>query len=299
MNASNMLSRQGHRLLQVGVALFLFSSLEGFVIPYVPVPRLGLSVHTLSALQGVILLTLGLVWPRLNLGATTSRIAFWFLIYSTFATLVPYVLAAIWGAGNSIIPLAAGTAHGSAFQEAIISIVLYSAAPPILISLALILWGLHIGVGIRPEHIRGDAASTPRPHTAVLSAARVVNPLVLSLAGTRLLPLYGVIEHHGRRSGKAYRTPVVVRPTSDGFIVPMPWGESTDWYRNVRAAGECVIRWKGRDYPLVQPELIDDPAAVRASFGAFERAMMTRLGIDHCLRLRHRNDTAPLSIETI
>jgi deazaflavin-dependent oxidoreductase (nitroreductase family) len=148
--------------------------------------------------------------------------------------------------------------------------------------------GYFIGAGIRPEHIRGDGAATPRAHAAVRSAARVVNPLVLSLAGTRLLPLYGVLEHRGRRSGKAYRTPVVVRPTSDGFIVPMPWGESTDWYRNVRAAGECVIRWKGRGYRMVQPELIDEEAAARASFSAFERTMMTRLGIEHWLRLRHR-----------
>ncbi len=144
MKTSTVLSRQGHRLLQVGVALFLFSSLEGFAIPYLAVPRLGLSVHTLSALQGVILLTLGLLWPRLNLGATTSRIACWFLIYSTFATLVPYVLASVWGAGNSIMPLAAGAARGSAFQETVITAVLYSAAPTILISLALILWGLRI-----------------------------------------------------------------------------------------------------------------------------------------------------------
>ena len=127
---------------------------------------------------------------------------------------------------------------------------------------------------------------TPR---AFRTVARVVNPLVLILAGTRWLPLYGVIEHRGRRSGKVYRTPVVVRPTGDGFIVPMPWGEGTDWYRNVRAAGECVIRWKGRDYPLVQPEVIDDAAAAGASFGAFERAVMARLGIAHYLRLRHRN----------
>ena len=82
---------------------------------------------------------------------------------------------------------------------------------------------------------------------------------------------------------------MVVRPTGDGFIVPMPWGESTDWYRNVRAAGECVIRWKGRAYPVGQPELIDDPAAVRASFGAFARAAMTRFGIRQCVRLRKRN----------
>jgi deazaflavin-dependent oxidoreductase (nitroreductase family) len=97
-----------------------------------------------------------------------------------------------------------------------------------------------------------------------------------------------VIEHRGRRSGKVYRTPVVVRPTGDGFIVPMPWGEGTDWYRNVRAAGECVIHWKGRDYPLVQPELVDDPTAARASFNSIERAVITRLGINHYLHLRLR-----------
>src|SRR5919197_4618359 len=133
-----------------------------------------------------------------------------------------------------------------------------------------------------------STASTRRAGVASLGASRLFNPLVLLLAGTRLLPLYGVIEHRGRHSGKAYRTPVVVRPTGDGFMVPMPWGERTDWYRNVRAAGECVIRWKGREYPVVQPEVIDAAAAATA-FGAFERVFISRLGIEHCLRLGHRS----------
>lgn len=131
-------------MLQLGVALFVFSSLEGFVIPALPVPRLGLSVHTLSALQGVMLLGLGLLWPRLSLSIPMSGIAFWAYVYSSFATLIPYILAAVWGAGNSTIPLAAGSAHGSDFQEAIIQVVLYSAAPTVLVSLGLILWGLRI-----------------------------------------------------------------------------------------------------------------------------------------------------------
>jgi deazaflavin-dependent oxidoreductase (nitroreductase family) len=133
--------------------------------------------------------------------------------------------------------------------------------------------------------------STGRPRSAALSATRLLNPLTLLLAGTRFLPLYGIITHRGRRSGKAFHTPVVVRPTIDGFIVPMPWGERTDWYRNVRAAGQCVIRWKDRNYPLVQPEVIDAVAA-RAIFGAFEQAVMARLGIEYCLRLRHRTSKA-------
>jgi deazaflavin-dependent oxidoreductase (nitroreductase family) len=134
-----------------------------------------------------------------------------------------------------------------------------------------------------------NTASHPRSPGAVRVATRLFNPLVLLFAGTRFLPLYGVIEHRGRRSGKVFHTPVVVRPTSDGFIVPMPWGERTDWYRNVRAAGECVIRWKGRDFVLEQPEVLDAAAVAVPGFSGFERAAMTRLGIDHALRLRHRS----------
>ena len=72
----------------------------------------------------------GLVWPRLNLGAATSRIAFWLLVYS--------------GAGNETMRLAAADAHGSAFQKTAIRVVAYSSAPTGLISFALILWGLRI-----------------------------------------------------------------------------------------------------------------------------------------------------------
>jgi hydroxylaminobenzene mutase len=144
MNSSNVLSRQGHRLLQIGIVFFLFTSFEGFFVPHFTTPNLGRSVHTLSAFSGVLLLTLGLLWPRLNLGATSSRIAFWFLIYSDLATVAAFLMAAVWGAGNSIMPLAAGNAHGSAFQETAIAVVAYSAAPTGILSFALILWGLRI-----------------------------------------------------------------------------------------------------------------------------------------------------------
>jgi deazaflavin-dependent oxidoreductase (nitroreductase family) len=134
-----------------------------------------------------------------------------------------------------------------------------------------------------------QTASTQRGATGGFRlVTRLFNPISMLLAGTRLLPLYGVLEHKGRRSGKLFRTPVVVRRTSDGFMVPMPWGEGTDWYRNVRAAGECVIRWKGRNYPVAQPEAMDT-AAASASFNSFELAAMTRLGIKRCLRLRERS----------
>ena len=94
-----------------------------------------------------------------------------------------------------------------------------------------------------------------------------------------------MLEHRGRRSGKLFRTPVVVRPTPDGFVVPMPWGEGTDWCRNVRAAGGCRIRWKDRVYVLTEP-LVVDAAATGATFGEFQRSMMRRLRIRQVMRLK-------------
>src|SRR6266542_4080259 len=116
MSSSNLLIRQGYRMPQIGIALFVFTGLEGFVIPLLPVPPLGRSVHTLTALQGVMILAVGLLWPRLNL-STTSWIAFWTYIYSSFATLIPFVLAAISGAGDTTIPLAAGAAMRVLFRN--------------------------------------------------------------------------------------------------------------------------------------------------------------------------------------
>ncbi len=147
IESSVVLSRQGHRLLQVGVALLLLTSLEGFAIPHLAAPQLGLSVHRLAALQSVLLLALGLLWPRLGLGIVTSRFAFWLLIYSTFAILAAYVMASVWGAGNETMALAAGTAHGSRLQETIIKLTAYSSAPTGIASFALILWGLRTSCG--------------------------------------------------------------------------------------------------------------------------------------------------------
>ena len=139
---SSTLSRQGHRLVQLGVALFLFVTLQGLVIQNFAVPSLGRSAHTVSLSSGLVLLGIGLVWPRLALGGTATRVAFWFLIYSLLATIVAFLLAAMWGAGNTVLPLAAGASHGTALQENIIAAVLVSTLPTGIVAFALILWGL-------------------------------------------------------------------------------------------------------------------------------------------------------------
>ena len=148
MTPPDLLSCQSRRLLQVGIVLLLYSSLEGFVIPYLGSQRIGLSVHTLSALQGALLLAQGLLWPRLKLGGSLSQVAFWCSLYATFAILVAYTLAAVWGVGIETIRLMGelphGLSHGSATQETFIKLLAYSSAPTGLTAFALILWGLRL-----------------------------------------------------------------------------------------------------------------------------------------------------------
>jgi hydroxylaminobenzene mutase len=94
--------------------------------------------------SGVLLVALGLVWPRLSLGAVAAQLAFWLLIYSDLATVASFLMAALWGAGNETVPLAAGAARGRHFQETAITAVAYSGAPTGITSFVLILWGLRI-----------------------------------------------------------------------------------------------------------------------------------------------------------
>jgi deazaflavin-dependent oxidoreductase (nitroreductase family) len=130
-------------------------------------------------------------------------------------------------------------------------------------------------------------------HALLRAGTRRLNPLMLSLAGSRRLPMLAVIHHRGRRSGRSYTTPLAARPTADGFVLPLTFGEQADWFRNVQAAGECMVRWKGVNYPLLEPEVVDW-ATVRSAFYPAERVLVPIIGIEHFARLRHapssRND---------
>jgi hypothetical protein len=72
---------------------------------------------------------------------------------------------------------------------------------------------------------------------------------------------YGVLEHVGRHSGKAYATPVVAKLTSAGVVVPLPYGAEADWCRNVLAAGACTLKLNGTEYRLRSPHVVSPNVA--------------------------------------
>lgn len=88
------------------------------------------------------------------------------------------------------------------------------------------------------------------------AVARMTAPLSRPLAGRRLFPLWAVVRHHGRRTGRAYAVPVAIRVTPESFVIALPWGDHTQWARNVLAAGGCTIRWRGADHLGSEPVVI-------------------------------------------
>ncbi len=119
------------------------------------------------------------------------------------------------------------------------------------------------------------------------AAVKTFNRFALLLAGRRLMPLWGVLRHRGRRSGREYSTPVAVITTPDAYFIGLPWGSGTDWVRNVRAAGRCTLRLRGRDHECTDPELVDKGAAAAAATGLL-RGVVQRLDFaGGYLRLRH------------
>ena len=142
MTTSGSLSRQGHRLLQLGMLLFLFALLIGLAVPRFAVPRLGLSAHLLGLMQGIFLMALGLVWPRLRFTRVVARFGFVLAVYGCVVAWIANLSAAILGVGSSILPIAAGSAHGSPLQEKMITVALRSAGASLIGAALLVLWGL-------------------------------------------------------------------------------------------------------------------------------------------------------------
>lgn len=142
MTSDDVLPRHGHRLIQAGVILFLVALFVGLAVPRFAVPRLALSAHLLGIMQGTFVVAAGLVWPRLRLSRGQSRAAGGLLVYGCVAAWTANLAGALFRAGNSMLPIAAGAAHGNAVQEGAIRVLLVSAALSLIVSTVMILWGL-------------------------------------------------------------------------------------------------------------------------------------------------------------
>jgi deazaflavin-dependent oxidoreductase (nitroreductase family) len=130
-----------------------------------------------------------------------------------------------------------------------------------------------------------EPAPKPRFGGVFWRISRLTRPAMLPLAGKRWNPIFGIVEHRGRKTGRVYRTPVAARRSGDGFIIALAFGAQVDWYRNLVAAGGGTIHWRGDVYSVTAPERVD-AATVLPTFDPVQRRLLRIAGIDGYVQVR-------------
>jgi deazaflavin-dependent oxidoreductase (nitroreductase family) len=104
---------------------------------------------------------------------------------------------------------------------------------------------------------------------------------------------FSLVRHVGRKTGKTYETPLLLAQTGAGFVAELTYGTDVSWYRNIVAAGQCVIVHHGIEHHIDRIEPCSAPDGLRA-FG-YPRSLILRLLRRKEFRLLHetRADAPP------
>ena len=94
----------------------------------------------------------------------------------------------------------------------------------------------------------------------------------------------GILEHVGRKSGRVYRTPLVVFSTDDGVAILLTYGPDRDWLKNLNAAGNGRLRRHGRVVPVRDPRVVTREEAA-SHVNGFGRRVFPKLPFEHALLL--------------
>ena len=102
---------------------------------------------------------------------------------------------------------------------------------------------------------------------------------------------WSLVRHTGRRSGRTYETPLLLARVPDGYVAELTYGPTVDWYRNVVAAGGCVVVHGGVEHSVDRIEPCPAERGLRA-FGN-PAAIVLRVLRRHEFRLLHEAGTGP------
>jgi deazaflavin-dependent oxidoreductase (nitroreductase family) len=121
----------------------------------------------------------------------------------------------------------------------------------------------------------------PMPRWVARTNKHVLNPVVLRVA-TGVGPM-AVVHHVGRRSGRAYRTPVFAFAYREGdavrVVLALTYGPGVDWVRNVEAAGSFGLERRGVRYAVDDVRRVTGEEGLRLLPG-WTSAVLRRAGVD-------------------
>jgi len=113
----------------------------------------------------------------------------------------------------------------------------------------------------------------------------------------------GLVAHVGRKTGRLYRTPVLVFRSGDEYVFALIYGAQSEWVRNVFAAGGGTLETKGRTIRLMSPRLVHDelrrhvPLPVRFALRRLGVADFVYLTVADAASVREHHETIGAVLE--
>ena len=129
-------------LFTLGLVLFLLGLLTGIAVPALKNARMALASHLEGLLNGMFLLLLGLLWPHIHLPDAWGITAVALIVYSAYTNWLATLLAAAWGAGRRLAPIATGDYEASAPKERVVSFLLVSLSLSIVVGVGIVIVGV-------------------------------------------------------------------------------------------------------------------------------------------------------------
>lgn len=115
----------------------------------------------------------------------------------------------------------------------------------------------------------------------------VTNPLARRIAGR--VPPFALLVHHGRKSGREYRTPLWAFPTGDGITIALTYGSERDWVRNVMAEGGFTVIRRGQRLAFTEPVIVGEEPGM-ADMPHVLRPVLRVMRVNEFLHARYRDE---------
>ena len=131
-------------------------------------------------------------------------------------------------------------------------------------------------------HVRAVKRDEPLLRSVARFNRKYANPVIRLFAGS-FGPLT-LVTHRGRRTGRAFATPVMSFATDDGLVIGVVYGPSSDWVKNVLASARVEVKRRGQSRLYEHARLVERDEALHL-VPAIVRGTFRTLGVRYFVRL--------------
>lgn len=136
-----MPERDAHGLFLHGMVLVLAGLLMGTVVQSVANPRMGLSAHTGTVMNGILVIAMGAFWQRLALSPRVETVGWWLVVAGSYVSSGALFLAGVFGTSGAT-PLHGAGHVATPAEEALVTAGLSVGAAALLAGCVVALRGL-------------------------------------------------------------------------------------------------------------------------------------------------------------